>query len=59
LRRLEPRTKQNLAFQKETLGLALEISGISRDELLAWQPAVGLQQSFLDGLPGAHVREAE
>lgn len=57
LRRFEPRAKENLAFQKETLGIALEISGISKDELLAWQPVEGSQQSFLDGLPGAQVRE--
>lgn len=57
LRRFEPRAKENLALQKETLGIALEISGISRDELLAWQPAESSQQSFLDGLPGAQVRE--
>lgn len=57
LRRFEPRAKQNLAFQKETLGIALEISGIPRDEVLAWQPVDGARQSFLDGLPGAQVRE--
>jgi hypothetical protein len=57
LRRFEPRAMENLAFQKETLGIALEISGISKDELLAWQPVEGSQQSFLDGLPGAQVRE--
>jgi hypothetical protein len=57
IRRLEPRERENLALQKETLGIALEISGISRDELLAWQPINGSQQSFLDGLPGAQVRE--
>lgn len=57
LRRFEPRAKENLAFQKETLGIALEISGISKDELLAWQPVDSSQQSFLDGLPGAQVRE--
>jgi len=57
LRRFEPRAKENLAFQKEALGIALEISGISKDELLAWQPVEGSQQSFLDGLPGAQVRE--
>ena len=57
LGRLEPREKENLAVQKETLGIALEISGISKDELLAWQPADTSQRSFLDGLPGAQVRE--
>ena len=57
LRRFESRAKEHLAFQKETLGIALEISGISRDELLEWQPVDGSQQSFLDGLPGVQVRE--
>ncbi len=57
LRRLEPRARENLAYQKETLGLALEIAGMSRDDLLAWTPTDASQQSFLDGLPGAQVRE--
>lgn len=57
LRRLEPRARENLAYQKEALGLALEIAGISRDDLLAWTPTDASQQSFLDGLPGAQVRE--
>ena len=56
-RRFESSATKNLAFQKETLGIALEISGISRDELLEWQLVDGSQQSFLDGLPGAQVRE--
>lgn len=55
--RLGPRARENLALQKETLGIALEISGISRDGLLAWRPIDGAQQSFLDGIPGAPVRE--
>lgn len=57
LRRLEPRARENLAYQKETLGLALEIAGLARDGLTSWQPSDGDQQSFLDGLPGAQVRE--
>ena len=57
LRRLEPRARENLAYQKEALGLALEISGLPRDELLTWQQSDDEQQSFLDGLPGARVRE--
>lgn len=57
LRRLEPRARENLAYQKEALGLALEIAGLARDELLSWQPSDSGQQSFLDGLPGAQVRE--
>jgi len=56
-RRFGSRAKEHLAFQKETLGLALEISGISRDELLEWRPVDGSRQSFLDGLPGVQVRE--
>ena len=57
LARLEPREMENLAIQKETLGVALEISGIPRDALLDWQVKEGLQYSFLDGLPNARVRE--
>ena len=57
LLRFEPRAKENLAYQKETLGIALEISGISKDELLRWQPVDGSARSFLEGLPGAQVRE--
>ena len=57
LRRLEPRARENLAYQKEALGLALGIAGLPKDDLLAWQPSDGEQQSFLDGLPGAQVRE--
>lgn len=57
LRRLQPRARENLAYQKEALGLALEIAGLPRDGLLSWQPSDGEQQSFLDGLPGAQVRE--
>jgi hypothetical protein len=57
LRRFEPREQENLALQKEALGMALEISGIPREEILAWQPSSVSQRSFLDGLPGAQVRE--
>jgi hypothetical protein len=54
LRRFEPRAKENLAFQKETLGIALEITGISKDELelLTWQPVDSSHQSLRDGVPG-------
>lgn len=57
LRSLQPRARENLAYQKEALGLALEIAGLPRDDLLSWQPSDGGQQSFLDGLPSAEVRE--
>lgn len=57
LRDLQPRARENLAYQKEALGLALEIAGLPRDDLLSWQPSDSGQQSFLDGLPGTQVRE--
>ena len=57
LRRLQPSARENLAYQKESLGLALEIAGISRDDLLAWTPTDDQTRSFLDGLPGAQARE--
>ena len=57
LRDLQPRARENLAYQKEALGLALEIAGLPREDLLYWQPSDRGQQSFLDGLPGAQVRE--
>ena len=57
LRRLAPKERSNLAFQKEALGLALKIGGFSRDELVAWRPVDGSPRSFLDGLPGARIRE--
>ncbi|MCS3497476.1 hypothetical protein M2189_003565 [Bradyrhizobium japonicum] len=57
LRRLAPAARENLAIQKETLGVALEIAGISRDELLTWAPPDGTPHSFLEGLPQVYVRE--
>jgi hypothetical protein len=55
--RLQIPPNSRIATWSQTLGIALEITGISRDELLAWRPIDGPQQSFLDGLPGAYVRE--
>jgi hypothetical protein len=49
--------RENLALQKESLGIALEIAGLPRDELLHWTPTGDERQSFLDGLPEARVRE--
>ncbi len=57
LKRLEPRAKENLAYQKESLSLALKIAGLPADDLLAWSPTDDEQQSFLDSLPGAKVTE--
>ena len=57
LRDLRPAEAQNLAAQKESLGLALDIAGLSKAELLAWSPPDGKPATFLEGLPGARVRE--
>jgi hypothetical protein len=48
--------RDNLAVQKESLAIALEIAGLDRDELLQWYPAPA-PRSFLEGLPSARVRE--
>jgi len=48
--------RENLAIQKETVGVALEIAGVDRGELLQWMPSEA-PGSFLDGLPEAYVRE--
>lgn len=57
IRDLKPEERANLAVQKESLGLALDIAGIPRAEVLSWSPAPGKPGSFLEGLPGARVRE--
>lgn len=49
--------RENLAVQKESLGLALAIAGVPRAEMLSWSPTPGRPASFLEGLPGARVRE--
>jgi hypothetical protein len=59
IRNLEPAERANLAIQKESLGLALalDIAGMPRAEILSWSPTPGKPASFLEGLPGARVRE--
>jgi hypothetical protein len=57
LARLTPRQRGNLAIQKETLSLALEIAGIPKEEILAWSPPDGGSQLFLDGMPQIRARE--
>jgi hypothetical protein len=57
LRALKPEERQNLAAQKEALGLALDIAGLPRSELLTWSPSHEKAATFLEGLPGARVRE--
>ena len=49
--------RANLAVQKETLSLALQIAGIGTEDVLMWSPTDSAPRSFLDGLPGARVRE--
>ncbi|WP_419949132.1 hypothetical protein [Candidatus Palauibacter sp.] len=51
--------EENLALQKETVGLALRLAGISTDQELEWDPSGPVQKSFLDGLRGARVYEDE
>lgn len=53
---LASREKENLAVQKESLGIALQVAGIEREELLNWNPN-DEPRSFLEGLPSARVRE--
>jgi hypothetical protein len=58
LAQLSPEVRRNLAQQKESVGLALKLAGFDPRELLAWRPpSDGVPASFLDGLPGARVRE--
>lgn len=54
---IDSREKENLALQKETLSAALSIAGIPTHEILEWSPETTERTSFLDGLPGARVRE--
>jgi hypothetical protein len=51
------RARTNLAIQKEALTVSLEIAGLKSDEVLDWLPIDRPMRSFLDGLPGAVVRE--
>jgi len=57
IRRLTPTERENLALQKETLATALEISRIGTEPLLTWSPDPRHRLSFLEGMPGAYVRE--
>jgi hypothetical protein len=49
--------RANLAVQKETVSVALDIAGIGTEDLLAWSPGDTVPRSFLEGLPEARVRE--
>jgi hypothetical protein len=54
---LMPNGRVNLAVQKETVSVALDIAGIGTEDLLAWSPGDTAPRSFLEGLPEARVRE--
>jgi hypothetical protein len=54
---LGPQRQRNLALQKEALSAALEITGISTQQLLEWSPTETTPRSFLDGLTQVRVRE--
>ena len=55
--RFSPRAEENLALQKDTVGVALRIAGVEHDQLAGWRVGEHPPRSFLDGLPGARVRE--
>lgn len=58
LRALTSKERVNLAVQKETVAISLRIAGMQTDEVLTWTPpADGRPASFLEGVPGAIVRE--
>jgi len=58
LGRITLRQRDNLALQKETVSVALQIAGIDTDEVLDWAPESDAStHSFLAGLPGAVLRE--
>ena len=57
LARLTPTEVANLANQKETLTIALEIAGVETQELLNWSPTDETPRFFLEGLSEAVVRE--
>jgi hypothetical protein len=57
IRNLNAAERANLAIQKESLALALDIAGIPRERILPWSPTSDKPTSFLEGLPAARVRE--
>lgn len=57
IQRLSPKTKDNLAQQKEAVLTALSIAGLSRSPVQEWSPPDGAPVSFLEGLPSARLRE--
>lgn len=50
------RSRENLAFQKESLTAALDVAGLSSEPVLGWSPGEE-PTSFLDGLEQTYARE--
>ncbi|TXT28578.1 MAG: hypothetical protein FD131_3044 [Rhodocyclaceae bacterium] len=57
IKSLTPKTKDNLAQQKEAVLTALSIAGLSREPVQEWSPPEGAPVSFLEGLSVARLRE--
>jgi hypothetical protein len=57
IRKLSSEQRKNLAAQKETLSLSLEIAGLPKEEVLNWVPSETPEPTFLEGLNSAVVRE--
>lgn len=53
---LSPEQREGLAQQKESIATALRLAGLDTRQLLGWTPQAE-PGSFLEGLPGARVRE--
>jgi hypothetical protein len=58
LARLSLETRESLAYQKETVAMALQLAGLDRSPLAEWTlDDEGAPKSFLEGLPQARLRE--
>lgn len=59
VRALPTAAQDNLAIQKESVGLALRLASLDTRRLSQWEPPSGESRpvSFLDGLPQARLRE--
>jgi hypothetical protein len=59
--KIRPSIRQNLAYQKDTVGVALALAEIDREDLQQWEPPKAVVEgsggSFLDGLKSVRLRE--
>jgi hypothetical protein len=55
--RLSSPERINLALQKETLAVALDITGREKDRVVSWSPGAHKPRTFLEGLSQVRVRE--